>query len=749
MAPLDNTSILRPGPPDAPPSQPWSGFADDPPPIPGSTSVEIDDEGNVTVRQVEAEKPDRDESFDENLATRPELAGALGEIGQDIREGVESDIASRQRFIDNYTRGIDLLGLQIENQERTKGQKRKTSTVRDTTLLESVVKAQSQARGELLPANGPAKVQTVAEAGEAEDTTAQDFEADFNLMLTKGMPEYMPDLDRGLFGFFFGGNMFRYGYQCPLLRRPRVSTISTEDLIVSEEATDLDTAMRVTHKAPAMSRNEVKRRMHYGMWREVDLGTPMPDTDPISQKKQEVAGVTNLSFRPQDQPYQFYQTVTDLDLAIHGIDEKGAPEGLPLPYRVTWEWHSRQVVRIERFWKQGDDHFTRKRRFIHYGMVPGFGFLAYGFLHLQGNQVATLTAVIRLLIDAMMFGTFPGGVKIKGARTDTNEIEPGPGEWPDIGVPAGIDDIRKVLMALPYKDLSPVSIQLYELVQQACARVGAAAMMETGEGRANVPVGTIMAMLEEKSVVMSAVHKRLHEAMSQELTMLRELFSEHPESLSEVLPAPRRQWAAEEFKDLELVPASDPNVPSQVHRVMLATALATLAGMPAFAPLLDIKDLLQRVLRMVGISDADKLVHDAAPQGDPGAAAAQAALQAKQMDAQQKEQDSQRKAATAVVDTQAKARQADADAQNDAADRASQEKIALIREETARMGLQSKEAQAQRSLAMEHVHHADELAVTHAHHQDDVVQAQASQAQQAAQGGQGGGGPRQFGGGVF
>lgn len=725
MAPLD-TTIRQPGPPDAPPSQPWMGYVDDPTPAPGSTSVEIDEDGNVTVREHEAEPPKRDESFDENLATRPELESALSTIAQDILDGIDSDIASRERFIGNYTRGIDLLGLQIENQERTKGQKRKTSTVRDTTLLESVVKAQSQARGELLPANGPAKVQTVAEASETEDTTAEDFEADFNLMLTKGMPEYVPDLDRGLFGFFFGGNMFRYGYQCPLLRRPRVSTISAEDLIVSEEATDLDTAMRVTHRAPPMSPNEVKRRMHYGVWRQTDLGSPMPDTDQATQKKDEVAGVSPMSLRPQDQPYTFYQTVTDLDLAMYGLEEKGAPEGLPLPYRVTLEKYSRQIVRIERFWKQGDEHFTRKRRFIHYSMVPGFGFLAYGFLHLQGNQVATLTAVIRLLIDAMMFGAFPGGVKTKGARTETNEIEPGPGEWVELGVPAGIDDIRKVLMALPYKDLSPVAIQLYELVQQACARVGAAAMLETGEGRGNIPVGTIMAMLEEKSVVMSAVHKRLHEAMSQELSMLRELFVEHPESLTEVLPAPRRQWAAEEFKDLELVPASDPNVPSQVHRVMLATALATLSGMPQFAPLLDMKDTLERVMRMIGISDAQ--VHDAPQQSDPNAATAQAALEAKKLDAQTKEQDSQRKAAAQVVKTQQDQRESEQDMQNDAANRASQEKIALIREETARMALQSKEAQAQRELSVDHAHHQDDLeqartsqAVEHAHHQDDMA----------------------------
>ena len=737
MDPLDNTSILRPGPPEMPPSQPWAGYVDDPEPAPGSTSVEVDEDGGVTIRQVEAPKPERDESFDENLATRPELVNALTEIAEDILAGIDSDIASRERFIANYTRGLDLLGLQIENQDRTKGQKRKTSTVRDTTLLESVVKAQSQARGELLPANGPAKVQTIAEAGQAEDATAQDFEADFNLALTKGMPEYVPDLDRGLFGFFFGGNMFRYGYHCPMLRRPRVSTISVEDLIVSEEATDLDTAMRVTHKAPPMSRNEVKRRMHYGVWRETDLGMPMADTDAAKQKLQEIAGVTSLALRPQDQPYLFYQTVTDLGLAVYGIEEKGAPEGLPLPYRVTLERHSRQIVRIERFWKQGDDHFSRKRRFIQYGMVPGFGFLAYGFLHLQGNQVATLTAVIRLLIDAMMFGTFPGGVKIKGARTETNEIEPAPGEWPDIGVPAGIDDIRKVLMPLPYKDLSPVAIQLYELVQQACARVGAAAMMETGEGRANVPVGTIMAMLEEKSIVMSAVHKRLHEAMGQELTMLRELFAERPESLSQVLPAPRRQWAAEEFQDLELVPASDPNVPSQVHRVMLATALVTLASMPAFQGRLYIKDILQRALRMIGISDSDKLVTDPPPQADPNAgatAAAQAALQAKTLDAQTKEQDSQRKAATAVVDSQQKAREAAQDAQNDAQDRASDEKIAGMREQTERLRLAAEEGRAQRELAMTHAHHQDDVAqaqtsqaVDHAHHTDQMAAAQTRQ----------------------
>lgn len=726
MAPLD-TTVRQPDSSDATPSQPWSGMSVPDPPAPGSTVVSVGDDGGVTIRQVEADQPDRDTGFDENLAEREELATALEEIAQDILEGVEADIQSRQGWIDNYSRGLDLLGLKIEERGKTKAQKRNISRVRDTTLLETVVKAQSQARGELLPAEGPAKVMTTPGASEAEDEAAQDFEQDFNQALTKGMPEYVPDLDRGLFGLFYSGNMFRYGYICPLRGRPMVATISTEDLIVSEEATDLDTATRVTHRIPAMAPQEVKRRQFHGIWRDCDLSGVMPDTDAAKQKLRDIAGLSWQSLRPKDQPFCIYNTITDLDLSMYGLVEKGSPKGLPLPYRITVEKYSRQILRIERYWRQGDQNFNRRRRIVHYVMVPGFGFLAYGFLHLQGNQVQGLTAVLRLLLDALMFGNFPGGVKIKGARTETNEIEPGPGEWVELGVPGGIDDIRKVLMALPYKDVSPVAIQLYEVVQQAAARVGAAAMLEVGEGRANIPVGTIMAMLEEKSVVMAAVHKRMHEAMSQELSMIRELFAERPETLARVCPNPQRQWVeAAEFADKNLVPASDPNVPSQVHRLMLATALATLATMPAFAGRLDTGEILKRVLRMVGIGDGAELVKpEAPPQGDPGAAAAQATLAAKQMDIQSKQQDNQRKAAAEAVDAQQHERDGDREAQSDALNRASQERIAGIKEQTERIRLAAEEARAQR----EHAHTVAQSLMDRQQHVEDAAASQSNDTQ--------------------
>lgn len=712
--PLDGGGVLRtrgdlnvtqPPPPDAPPASAWTGVAPtDVGPKDGDRVVSVDDNGNVTVKtHKDAPPPSSSEGFDENLADRPELFASLTTIGEDILEGIEADLSSRQGWIANWTAGLDLLGLKIDTRSDTKGQRRNVSRVRDTTLLETVVRAQSQARRELLPAAGPCKVEEMAGTGESDDDLAADFTTDFNYILTKGMPEYVPGLDRGLFGFFYSGNMFRYGFHDPMSKRPKVETYPTDDVIVSEEATDLDTATRVTLRIPEMSPGEAKRRMFYGLWSKVDLSGSMPDITPEQQKKEEISGVRNMNVRQKDQPHCIYQTITDMDLSEMGLEEKGAPPGLPLPYKVTIEKYSRKVVRIERYWRPDDPLFLRKRRLVHYSMVPGFAFLAYGFLHLQGNQTKALTSIVRLLIDAMMFACFPGGVKVKNVRNETNEINPGPGEWADIGMPAGIDDIRKTLMPMPYKDLSPVSIQFYNLLQQAAQRVGAAAMMDTGEGRTNMPVGTIMAMLEEKSTVMSAIHARMHEAMARELSMVREMFVERPESFARVLPNPKRSWEAmEEFNNLNLVPASDPNVPSQVHRIMLATALATLLSMPAAQQLLDPVDILKRVLRMIGISDPDKAMKDPAtqqpPQPDPVVEAAKATLDAKKMDVESKQEDNQRKAAESAVEAESDAKETQQNMMDNQADRASQERIAAMKEETERLKLASTEQRAERQM---------------------------------------------------
>lgn len=716
------------GIPVADPPQP-SIDPDKPPP--GSTVIETDDEGNVTVKVISDEPPPYiSTGFDENLACHPQLEGALGDMAEEVLDGVQSDLMSRQGWEDNYARGLPLLALKIEQASRTKAQKRNVSQVSDTTMLESIVKGQAIAKGQLLPAAGPAKIMTVPGVGPEEKALADDFQTDLNLALTKGMKEYIPDFDRGLFGFFYGGNMFREGYHHPFKRRPAVATIATEDLIVSEEATCLDTATRVTVRIPAMTPSEVKRRQLHGIWRKCDLSGQIPDKDAIQQVKEEIAGLQWQSLRPKDEPLCFYRTIQDFDLSIYGFKEKGVPDGLPVPYRVTVEKYSRQVVHIERYWKEGDPNFGRKERIIHYEMVPGFGFLAYGFLQLQGNQTQALTAAIRLLLDAMMFGVFPGGMKVKGGRSETNEIEPGPGEFVEVGIPANFDDIRKAIMAMPYKDLNAVAVQLYELLQKGAERIGAAAMVQGGEARSNVPVGTIMAMIEEKSVVMSAVHKRLFEGMGRELSMIRELFMEDPGSLGRVVPNPKRTWnVLEEFSDLNLVPVADPNIPSHMHRLMLATAVATLMSMPAFTGQMDVKQGLIDVLRTIGWSSPETLVPPPQPQPggpDPAAQAMQAESQAKMAGTQQKEQDSQRKAAQQMVQAQQKERDAERQSQDKDKQISSQERIAVMKEQTQRERDQLEARKAAHDLALQHT----ELGMEHAHHQQDQQMAAHQNAQQ-------------------
>ncbi len=260
------------------------------------------------------------------------------------------------------------------------------------------------------------------------------------------------------------------------------------DLIVSEDATDLDNAIRVTHQI-TMSQSSVKRMQLAKVWRDISLSEPTANVDPVDQKIKSTEGIKAGTYRTEDQPFTIYECYCELDL-----EEPEAPKGLPLPYRVTLEKDSQKILEIRRAWKFGDEAFKKNLPFVMFGLIPGMGFLCYGYIHLLGNQAKTLTAIWRLLIDAGMFNNFPGGVKIKGSRQTTNEINPAPGEWVEID--GGVaTDIRQLLMPLPYKEPSAVFIQFAEMISGEVAKLSGATMMEVGEGRTNIPVGTIMAMI--------------------------------------------------------------------------------------------------------------------------------------------------------------------------------------------------------------------------------------------------------------
>jgi hypothetical protein len=432
-----------------------------------------------------------------------------------------------------------------------------------------------------------------------------------NHYLTVTASEYYPDTDRGLFYLYYGGTIYKKVYQCPLRERPVSECIYMPDLIVSNDATDLKNAVRVTHRI-SMTRS-VMRRMQLAEWyRDMMLIQPQPEPTEIARKEAEVSGRAATPPRQEDQPHTLYECYTEIDLSKYGHNEKGQPDRLPLPYRITIDKDSKDVLEVRRNWEEGDEDFKARRRFVKYGLVPGMGFLDLGYLHLLGNHTRALTGIWRIMVDAGMFSNFPGGARVKGVRLATNEIQPGPGEWVEIDT-GPVDDIRKALMPLPYKGPSAELMQLAQSIEEEGKQIAGTVTIDVGEGKANVPVGSVISMIEQQTQTMAAVHKRLHQAQQEEFELLKELFEEDPESLTKGIKNPVHKWTSAEIQSMTMVPASDPNVPAHMHRIMQGTALALLAQQnPA---MYDNYAVQKRLLSTLKIGDADQLLHPPQAQG--------------------------------------------------------------------------------------------------------------------------------------
>lgn len=684
-APMPSPPELPPiGPVDMPaPQEPMQQImtAED------GTNIEKMPDGSVIVGvEIGGDEEEIEISFDDNLADDLDDM-ALSNLCQDLLEGIDNDIQSRQQLLETYSKGMDLLGLKIE--DRANKQTRKAvSTVRHPIMLESVITFQSTALGEMLPASGPVKIQVIGGNSKNSDDTANAFEEDCNAYLTNGAPEYYPDMDRGLFNLGYGGTLFKKVYRHPVKKRPVSECVSLVDLIVSEDTVSLDDAIRVTHRIK-INPPDMKRMQLSGAWRNVYLMPPPPSYNPVDQKTKILAGIAATTQRPKDTPFEVYECYTELNPEDYGLPDEKQEEGLYLPYRVTMEKDSRKILEIRRNWREGDAEFKKRQRFVMYGLVPSMGFLCLGYLHLLGNQTRALTAAWRIMLDCGMLSNFPGGVRVKGTRQTTNEINPGPGEWAEIDT-GPMDDIRKALMPLPYKDVSPALMQLSELINKNVQGISGAVELQSGEGRTNVPVGTVMAMIEQQTKIMAAVHKRMHHAQAMEFSLLKELFEEDPESLTKWVKNPARTWTREQIERYEMLPQSDPNVPSQTSRLMVSTALVTLASQNP-----DIYDKLKvhkRALRNIGINDADDFLHPppppTPPQGpspNPAAASAPAMLALKGQELKMKQDQQQREAAQGVLHAKQEQQKMQSDAAMKSADNASRERVAEMREQTERM----------------------------------------------------------------
>ena len=562
----------------------------------------------------EAEDANEPAGWFDNLAEKIEDS-ELTRITEDLLRGVSDDIESRQEWIEDRAQGIKLLGLKIElpgvSGSSDGAPVEGMSRVRHPLLQEAVLRFQANARSELLPTDGPVKIRDDANGTTLErDRIADAFEKDMNHYLTSTAREYYPDTDRMLLLLGFGGTAFKKVYFCPLRNRPVSDSVDADDLIVNNKATDLSSALRVTHRV-MMKPSTVKRLQILGVYRDVELNTPNETSpDAAAEAKAAQQGVSSSVTNPEDRDREIYEVYCELDIKGFEHKHKGKPSGLEIPYRVTIDVSAREILSIVRNYGQDTENLPEARTtFVKYTFVPGLGFYDIGLLHILGNTTNAVTAAWRELLDAGMFANFPGFlISDVGARQNTNifRVPPGGGAQ----VKTGGQKIGDAIMPLPYKEPSQALMALTENMATTGMRVGGTSELQVGEGRADAPVGTTLAMIEQAMKVMNAVHKRMHSAQAEEFSLLVQCFRDHPNSFWERNRKPTIEWNEELFlqalTDVELVPQADPNTSSHAQRVMKIMALKQLqAANPA---LYDEVAIDKAALRAIGWSNPEQFM---------------------------------------------------------------------------------------------------------------------------------------------
>jgi len=510
--------------------------------------------------------------FDANLAEYLD-DGVLGELSSELRGSYNDDLDSRSEWEETYVNGLDLLGIRTE--ERTQPFEG-ASGITHPMVSESVTQFQAQAYKELLPSGGPVRTTIVGlkdPMREDQATRVKDF---MNYQIVEVMEEYDPDMDQMLFYLPLSGSTFKKVYYDPTKQRAVSKFIPAQDLVVPYSATDLATATRVTHVL-RMDQNDVVKMQYAGMYRDVDLVTSEDgEEDPVRQKVNELEGISkNYS----DDVHTILEVHAELDL--EGFEDQdpmtGEPTGIRLPYIVTIDESSGQVLAIRRNYKMDDPLKRKIQYFVHYKFMPGLGFYGFGLIHMIGGLGRAATSLLRQLIDAGTLANLPAGFKARGVRVRNDDEPLQPGEWRDIDAPGG--SIRDAIIPLPYKEPSGTLASMLGGLVQDGRRFVALADQQLGDMNYEQPVGTTVALIERGMKVMSAIHKRLHYAQKTEFRLLARIFAENlpPVYPYEVSGAPQQVKAQDFDGRVDVLPVSDPNIFSMAQRVTLAQTQLQLA----------------------------------------------------------------------------------------------------------------------------------------------------------------------------
>jgi hypothetical protein len=564
--------------------------------------IEIEDPESVTLKmgdlEIEFEPGEESsEDFNANLAEHIS-AEELAMIASDLIGDYDEDVASRKDWIQTYVDGLELLGMKLEERaEPWEG----ASGVYHPLLSEALVKFQAETMMSTFPAAGPVKTQIIGKETTEKKESAKRVQLDMNYQLTDVMQEYRPEHERMLWGLGLSGNAFKKVYFDPNLERQVSVFVPSEDIVVPYGASDLESAERVTH-VMRKTENELRKLQVAGFYMDVDLGEPNNTLDEVEKKIAEKMGFKASS----DSRYKLLEMHVNLDLAgFEHKDKDEADTGIALPYVVTLEKGSAQILAIRRNWNPDDETYAKRQHFVHYGYVPGFGFYCFGLIHLIGAFAKSGTSLIRQLVDAGTLANLPGGFKARGLRVKGDDTPIAPGEFRDVDVPSG--SIKDNLMPLPYKEPSQTLYQLFNTIVEEGRRFANTADLQISDMSAQAPVGTTLAILERTLKTMSAVQARIHYSMKQELRLLKEIIASYTPDEYSYEPVEGHRYAKRaDYDDIAVIPVSDPNASTMAQKIVQYQAVFQLAQQ---APnLFNMPLLYRQMLDVIGIKEAEKLV---------------------------------------------------------------------------------------------------------------------------------------------
>jgi len=572
----------------------------------GAVNVEMTDDGGAEIDFDPSQKPmEGGQLHEANLAEFME-DDALNSLASELQESYDEYKSSRSDWEDGYIKGLDLLGFKYENRsEPFQGASGATHPV----LAEAVTQFQALAYKELLPADGPVRTQIVGKVDAMREQQSQRVKEFMNYQLMINMKEYEPEFDQMLFNLPLAGSTFKKVYFDSVLGRSVSKFVPAEDLVVPYSATSLEDAEAIIHVIK-MSGNDLRKQQISGFYKDTDIGEPTYETSDVKDKKDKIEGVSRSV---SAEMHTLLECHVELDL--EGFEDRniqtGEETGIKLPYIVTVHDETGNVLSIRRNYGAQDPMKKKKEYFVHFKFLPGLGFYGFGLIHMIGGLSRTATAALRQLLDAGTLSNLPAGFKQRGIRV-RDEAQPlQPGEFRDVDAPGG--NLRDAFMPLPFKEPSGTLLQLMGVVVQAGQRFASIADMQVGDGNQSAAVGTTVALLERGSRVMSAIHKRLYQAMKCEFMLLAENFATFlPKTYPyDVVGGQREIFASDFDQRIDIIPVADPNIFSQTQRISLAqTELQMAMSNPNIH---NVYEAYRHMYEALGVKDINTLLPPPAP----------------------------------------------------------------------------------------------------------------------------------------